>query len=99
MARGGVRPGGGRPKGARSKRTVETIERVEASGLTPLDYMLGVLRDRRADAADRFEAAKAAAPYVHAKLVASHTTEGKPQTIEEWLEQQPPPLLLEDHSQ
>jgi hypothetical protein len=44
--------------------------------------------------ADRFEAA--AAPYVHAKLVASHTTEGdKKETLLQWLERQPPPLMIE----
>ena len=34
----------------------------------PLDYMLAVLRDENQSMADRMDAAKAAAPYVHAKL-------------------------------
>lgn len=34
----------------------------------PLDYMLSLLRDESLDTAQRFEAAKAAAPYVHARL-------------------------------
>lgn len=38
------------------------------SGLTPLEYMLGVMQDERADEARRLDAAKAAAPYVHARL-------------------------------
>ena len=33
--------------------------------------MLGILRDERADPVQRFEAAKAAAPYVHARLTAT----------------------------
>jgi hypothetical protein len=37
-------------------------------GIMPLDYMLGVLRDEGQEAAIRMDAAKAAAPYVHAKL-------------------------------
>lgn len=41
-----------------------------SEGLTPLDYMLSVLRDEEADAAARFEAAKAAAPYIHPRLSA-----------------------------
>ena len=36
----------------------------------PLDYMLEMLRNEALPAEDRFEAAKAAAPYVHAKLAA-----------------------------
>lgn len=65
---GGKRPGAGRPKGARNKATVETIAQVKQTGLTPLDYMLSVMRDSSAPTPDRMEAAKSAAPYVHARL-------------------------------
>ncbi|MDB5607800.1 MAG: hypothetical protein JWP25_4700 [Bradyrhizobium sp.] len=41
-----------------------------ASGITPLEYMLGVLRDSSKDSEARMDAAKAAAPYVHARLAA-----------------------------
>jgi hypothetical protein len=41
-----------------------------ADGISPLDYMLGILRDESMPTDSRFEAAKAAAPYVHAKLAA-----------------------------
>lgn len=61
---------GGRAKGTPNKRTVEVIAAVEASGLTPLDYMLSILRDDSNEVNVRFEAAKAAAPYVHARLAA-----------------------------
>lgn len=40
---------------------------VSASGMTPLEYMLDVMRNGE-DARMRFAAAQAAAPYVHAKL-------------------------------
>jgi hypothetical protein len=41
---------------------------MEANGeLTPLDYLKSVYRDVAADESRRIEAAKAAAPYVHAK--------------------------------
>lgn len=67
----GSQPGerrGGREKGTPNKRTAEKAAEVEASGLTPLDFMLNVMRDD-AQAMDlRFDAAKAAAPYVHARL-------------------------------
>lgn len=68
MARGGKRPGAGRPKGAATKRTREVADKAAAEGLTPLEYMLAVLRDEAADPDARMDAAKAAAPYVHPKL-------------------------------
>lgn len=67
MARGGNRPGAGRPAGASNRRTIEQVEAIESSGLTPLDYMLNVLRDEQQAADVRMEAAKSAAPYCHAK--------------------------------
>ena len=66
--KGGARQGAGRPKGAINKKTAELTARVEAAGITPLDFMLNLMRNEQADMAERFEAAKAAAPYVHAKL-------------------------------
>ena len=66
--RGGKRPGAGRKQGAPNKATAKRQKAVAASGLTPLDYMLSIMRDEKMPAADRFEAAKAAAPYVHPKL-------------------------------
>lgn len=70
MARGGSRPGAGRKKGAITTRTREIAEAALAGGITPLDYMLNILRDEKQSDAARFEAAKHAAPYVHAKLAA-----------------------------
>lgn len=68
MAHGGPRNGAGRPKGAASRIDREAREKAAESGLLPLDYMLEILRDERRDTDTRFEAAKAAAPYLHAKL-------------------------------
>lgn len=70
MARGGARPGAGRKAGSITTRTREIAEAALGQGLTPLDYMLGILRDEGQSPAMRFEAAKAAAPFVHAKLAA-----------------------------
>lgn len=70
MAKGGARPGAGRKPNIPNKRTAETAAAVEASGLTPLDYLLSVMRDDLLDRDARVDAAKAAAPYVHAKLAA-----------------------------
>lgn len=66
--RGGKRPGAGRKRGAPNKATAARQKAVEQSGLTPLDYMLSIMRDETKPTEDRFEAAKAAAPYVHPKL-------------------------------
>jgi hypothetical protein len=68
MARGGPREGAGRPKGAQSIKTLEQTAAIEASGMTPLEYLTSVYRDLSADESKRIDAAKAAAPYVHAKL-------------------------------
>ena len=68
MPVGSPRPNAGRPKGTRNVKTVEQVERIEASGLTPLDFMLSVLRDTTQEQAIRLDAANKAAPYVHARL-------------------------------
>jgi len=59
---------GGRTKGTPNKATAAKAAAVAMSGLTPLDYLLGVVRDEGADIALRVDAAKAAAPYIHPKL-------------------------------
>ena len=71
MARGGKREGAGRPAGTPNKATQETQAAVAASGLTPLEYMLGVINDPSADESRRDRMAQAAAPYVHPKAEAA----------------------------
>jgi hypothetical protein len=66
--RGGKRDGSGRPRGATNKLSKAAVARAIASGEMPLDYMLKVMRDPKADVARRDEMAKSAAPYVHHKL-------------------------------
>ena len=56
---------GGRKIGSLNKRTKE-IE-LSRGGLLPLDFMLQVMRDEKADPELRCDMAKAAAPYVHAR--------------------------------
>ena len=79
MAHGGYRPGAGRPPGALNKRTQDTVAQIEESGLTPLDYLLSVMRDTGKPDNERIDAAKAAAPFVHARLT---VTENVPPFIE-----------------
>jgi hypothetical protein len=83
--RGGARPGAGRPAGGKNKATIERevraahgIAAAMESGVMPLDVMLQVMRggDEAEQISDRqFQAAVAAAPYVHAKL---NTLKGDP---------------------
>lgn len=67
----GSKPGerrGGRRKGTPNKATAAKAAAIEASGLTPLDYLLSVMRDEDGEPSQRIDAAKAAAPYVHPRL-------------------------------
>lgn len=67
MAHGGARPGAGRKKGAAARIDAEAREKALRSGESPLDYLLRVMRTSD-DEGRALDAAKAAAPYVHAKL-------------------------------
>lgn len=67
----GSRPGerrGGRKPGTPNRVTAAKAAAIAVSGLTPLDYMLSVLRDESADRHERMEAARNAAPYIHPKF-------------------------------
>lgn len=84
MARGGIRPGAGRRKGSGNSRSRQIAEAALRAGVSPLEYMLKIMRDPIPDDADavtkvamrgqRFEAAKAAAPYMHPRLNAIEHT-------------------------
>src|SRR5688572_10138878 len=70
----GRKPGtaktGGRQKGTPNKATAAKAAEVAATGLTPLDYMLTMLRNPDELPANRMWAAEKAAPFVHPKLAA-----------------------------
>jgi hypothetical protein len=72
IGRGGKRnPVGGRPKGAFSKKARLLIAEAETKDLlTPIAYMLEILRDPEVDRDTRLQAAGMAAPYLHARLSA-----------------------------
>lgn len=59
---------GGRAPGARNKATAAKAAAIKASGLTPLDFMMEVMRNQDYPMEARLDAAKAAAPYVHPRL-------------------------------
>lgn len=100
MARGGYRPGGGRPKGAKNKRTLELQRRMEeaeailqeklenCSDLDAHGVLMAIYKDMDQPVNLRMEAAKAAAPFEKPRLQAQHVTGdmgGK--THEEWLKE------------
>ena len=53
----------------------DIVAPADAAGLSPLDYMLAVMRDRKADPLRRDRMAMAAAPFVHNR--ASEAAPGK----------------------
>lgn len=75
---GGRRKGAGRKPGATTKKTREIADRAAEEGVTPLEFMLQVMRSEPPEGLEgnalvqamsmRFEAAKAAAPYMHPRL-------------------------------
>lgn len=74
-ARGGKREGAGRKPGSGNKNKIDA-ESAKA-GISPLDYMLHVLRDDKQTDDMRLTAAKAAAPYLHRSLKSvEHSGEG-----------------------
>jgi hypothetical protein len=77
---GGKRPGAGRKPGSANRRTREIADAASVAGLTPLEWMLAVLRDESADVRRRDEMARSAAPYMHPRLTAveHHGKEDEP---------------------
>jgi len=69
---GGKRAGAGRPRGSLNRRTRAQLESSKALGITPLDYLLTVLRDEEAPRVERLMAARIAAPYIHSRMAARH---------------------------
>lgn len=69
---------GGRKKGTPNRTTARREKEIAKSGITPLDYMLKVMRNCKADASRRDDMAKAAVPYVHPKLASTQHTGGGP---------------------
>lgn len=76
MKRGGYRKGSGRKKGSTSKIPLEQAIQVidENNYKTPLQVMIKIMNDNLLGGGDiklALEAAKGAAPYMHAKLIES----------------------------
>lgn len=68
MARGGYRPGAGRPKSSTGATSPAKIRKsARKLNLSPLEYMLSVMNDPSGDTARRDRMAIAAAPFVHGR--------------------------------
>lgn len=65
---------GGRKKGVPNKASAAKAAEIAATGKTPLEFMLDVMRDKSQPEDMRLDAAKAAAPYVHPKLSSIETS-------------------------
>lgn len=74
----GAPKSGGRKPGTPNKRTAETQKMIEESGLTPLEFMLSIMRNDENEPAQRLAAANMAAPYVHARLSSVDATVSGP---------------------
>jgi hypothetical protein len=71
MAKGGTRPGAGRPKGsiARHRKLAnEATLKAVGDGETPLEFLLSIMRNGALELEARKDAAKAAIAYVHPRL-------------------------------
>jgi phage terminase small subunit len=69
MARGGFRPGAGRPPKPKPKAELpRVLKSSESRNQKQLEYMLAVMNDPDADPVRRDRMAIAAAPYVHARI-------------------------------
>jgi|SRR6476660_2114148 len=80
---------GGRKKGSLNKVSSEMKVAIAASGETPLEYMLRVMRDATADTHRRDDMAKAAAPYIHPRL-ASLEQSVETETVQYIISDRPP---------
>lgn len=59
---------GGRKRGALNKKTILRAQTAQNQGLSPLEFLLSLVRDESKEIVVRLDAAKCAAPYVHARL-------------------------------
>ena len=73
----GRKPGspktGGSKKRTRNKRTEARLAMAQeavATGVSPLDFLLAIMRDPTQDLAAHLDPAKGAAPYLHPRLAA-----------------------------
>jgi hypothetical protein len=84
MPRGGKRLGAGRPVGTINRVSLAAKEAANATGVSPLEYMLSIMRDENAPVERRDDMAKAAASFVHPRLAASTVTLNDKRDATDW---------------
>ena len=95
MGTGDKRPGAGRPKGSKHAITECIRCEVAQSGVeTPLEYMLRVMCDPTASDKRRDDMAKAAAPYMHARLESVQHIPWQPKPVEELTDEELMELIM-----
>lgn len=101
MARGGKRPGAGRPVSEATKKRRDVAEKALEQGITPLEVMLGAMREALGPEGKNYAAAQPfardAAPFMHPKLASTemkmdaelthNTVSADPLTPDEWQQQ------------
>jgi hypothetical protein len=65
---GGARAGAGRPAGGFNRLAQVAIEKANAAPVHPMDFLLGIVADKKASLKDRAGAAQAVLPYIQSKL-------------------------------
>ena len=73
----GQKKAGGRQKGTPNKATAKREADIAKSGKTPLQFMIDMMRNPKADKAMRMDAAKSAAPYVHPRAATTVNLDAK----------------------
>lgn len=70
MPRGGSRAGAGRPRGSKVKKTAELALQAGAEGLSPVELLLGIVRDENQPLTFRAHCAGIVLPFVTPRLAA-----------------------------
>lgn len=84
MARGGARANAGRKTSKPKELLIRRSQLTAANAkVTPLDYLMNVLQDTKQDQKVRFQAAIAAAPYVHPRLSNATVTTTVKRSVDE----------------
>jgi hypothetical protein len=68
---GGARPGAGRKRRGQNQKTREIADRARENGVTPLEFLLSVMRDPTVESHRRESAAQALLPYMHPRMPAA----------------------------
>jgi hypothetical protein len=79
MSRGGARPGAGRKPGSKLTKTAAIAHKLAEEGVTPLEYVLTLMRDESQPAELRLECAKTAMPYIHPRIQVQSITQNNMQ--------------------